>query len=249
MLEFGTVKSLGLGLMLSVATGLAASPAAAQAPAPPATPSEEPAPPADPPPAINLTGAPTIDLSTPEPAAPVDRKFRQHEGFYVRLDVGLGTLLSAKVDVPGDELSSSGLTLNYDLLIGGSPAPGFTIGGGVLGGLQLSGDWEFESGVTGSGDLVTLLIGPFADGFPDSKGGWHFGGLAGLARTAFDAPGDDSDEDAFGFGGAFWGGHDIWVAPEWSVGGLLRLDALRTSKDDVTTTAVGLTLMFTVLYN
>jgi hypothetical protein len=113
----------------------------------------------------------------------------------------------------------------------------------------MSGDWEVEgTGVSGSGDLGTLLIGPFADGFPDSKEGWHFGGLAGLARTAFEAPGGTS-EDAFGFGGAFWAGHDIWVAPEWSVGGLLRLDALRTSKDDVTLTTVGLSLMFTVLYN
>lgn len=249
MLEFRTVGSLGLGLMLSVAMGLAVSPAAAQDPAPPTTPSEEPAPPADPPPAINLTGAPTIDLSTPAPGAPVDRKFRQHEGFYLRLDVGLGSLLSANVDSPLGELSSSGLTLDYDLLIGGSPAPGFTVGGGVLGGLQMSGDWEVEGGGTGSGDLVTLIVGPFADGFPDSKGGWHFGGLVGLARVALDAPGDDADDDAFGFGGAFWGGHDIWVAPEWSVGGLLRLDALRASKDDVTTTAVGLSLMFSVLYN
>ena len=61
MLEFRTVKSLGLGLMLTAALGLAARTAAAQDPAP----DPEPAPPADPPPAINLTGAPTNQTTSP----------------------------------------------------------------------------------------------------------------------------------------------------------------------------------------
>lgn len=202
-----------------------------------------------PPPAINLTGG--MDLTTPAPGPAVGRTFHQHEGFYGRLNAGLGTLLHASVDAGPLEFTSGGLTLNFDLLLGGSPAPGFSLGGGVLGSLQMSGDWELEGGGSagGNGDLTTLIVGPFADGFPNAKDGWHFGGLVGLARVAFDAPGDAESDDAFGVGGAFWAGHDVWVAPEWSVGGLLRLDALRASKDDVTTTAVGLTLMFSVLYN
>jgi hypothetical protein len=41
------------------------------------------------------------------------------------------------------------------------------------------------------------------------------------------------------------------VAPEWSVGGQLRLNALRAtnSDDEITVTAIGASLMFTVLYN
>jgi hypothetical protein len=227
--------------------------ASAQAPAEETSPApaEAEAAPAEAPPAINLTGSPSIDLSTPKPGPPVAREFHQHEGFYLRLNAGLGTLLSANIDTVAGEVSSGGLTLNYDLLIGGSPAPGFTIGGGLLGGLQLSGDWELEgTGVSGSGELSTLIIGPFADGYFDPKRGWHMGGLAGLARVAFDVGGSD-DGTALGFGGAFWTGYDAWVAPEWSIGGLLRLDALRAtnSDDDVTVTEVGLTLMFSVLYN
>ena len=230
--------------------------APAPAPAAPETPATEVETPPEPPPAINLTGSPapstgpTIDLSTPAPAPPVARQFHQHEGFYVRVSAGLGTLLTTDVDAPAGDLSSSGgLTLNYDLLVGGSPAPGFTLGGGVLGGIRMSGDWELEAGGGNvDGDLATLIIGPFADGHPEPKKGWHFGGLAGLARVAFDVPGDT--DSALGIGGAFWAGHDVWVAPEWSLGGLLRLDALRaTADDDVTVTEVGLTLMFSVLYN
>lgn len=256
--KFGCVRRAVSGsAMLAAVTAFAPgafAQAAAPAPASPGAAGTDPEAPPEPPPAINLTGSPapstgpSIDLSTPAPAPPVAREFHQHEGFYVRVAAGLGTLLSADIDTPAGDLSSSGLTLNYDVLIGGSPAPGLALGGGLLGGLQMSGDWEADGGVSVDGDMATLIIGPFADGHPEPKGGLHFGGLAGLARVAFDVPGNA--DSALGFGGAFWAGHDVWVAPEWSLGGLLRLDALRASADDdVTVTEVGLTLMFSVLYN
>jgi len=248
MLEFNWVRGLGLGLTFAIATGFAARPAAAQeAPAPEET-ATEPAAPASPPP-INLTGGPTIDLSTPAPPPPTARTYQLHQGFYLRLDAGLGWLFGT-ADAGGTDITTDGLALNYDLLIGGSPAPGFSIGAGIIGALQLSGDWETaDGGSGGSGDMVTMVIGPFADGFPDAKGGWHFGGIVGLARTSIEVPNAPDDDAEYGVGGAFWAGHDVWVAPEWSIGGLLRLDALRTSKDDVTTTGIGISLMFTVLYN
>jgi len=206
---------------------------------------------------MNLTGSPMIDLSTPTPGPPVVRQFHQHEGFYVRASAGLGTYLGANLDVGTLKFDSSGLTLDFDVLVGGGPAPGFTLGGAVLGSLQLSGDWSADGGLGGAtASLSTLLIGPFADGFPDSKGGWHFGGMAGLARVGLSSPSgagvtSSKSESALGFGGAFWVGDDIWVAPEWSVGGQLRLNALRAtnSDDEITVTAIGASLMFTVLYN
>jgi hypothetical protein len=77
--------------------------------------------------------------------------------------------------------------------------------------------------------------------------GWHFGGLAGLAIASFDA-GDDG-ETALGFGGSAWLGHDVWVAPEWSLGGMLKLGALRASKDDIAVTKLSLSVLFTVVVN
>jgi hypothetical protein len=54
-----------------------------------------------------------------------------------------------------------------------------------------------------------------------------------------------------GFGAAAWAGHGVWVAPEWSIAGLVRVDASRTSNsdDDVTLSKIGVSLMFSVLYN
>jgi hypothetical protein len=219
---------------------------------PAAPPSDAPAAP-EPREHINLTGSsPTIDLSTPKPGPPVGRTYRQHEGFYVRVGGGLGSLLSASVDQGPVDSSSSGVTLELEALVGGSPASGLSIGGGLLASLQLSGDWDAD-GIVGSqsANLTTILVGPFADGYPHPRGGFHLGGLLGLASVAFDGPGGDGGSDALGVGGAGWVGYDAWVAPEWSIGGELRLDALRAtnSDDDLTISKVGATLAVTVLYN
>lgn len=207
----------------------------------------------EPEPHINLTGdSPKIDLATPPPPAPVGRQYRQHEGFYVRVGAGLGSLLSANIETDAFEASSGGVALELEALVGGSPASGLTLGGGLLAGLQLSGDWDAD-GIVGSqsADLTTIIVGPFADGYPHPRGGWHFGGLLGLANVAYQGPGGDDGSDALGIGGAGWAGYDAWVAPEWSIGGSLRLDALRAtnSDDDVTISKVGLTLALSVLYN
>jgi hypothetical protein len=221
----------------------AADPAAAQAAA---------AEPAEPTPHIDLTGnSPKIDLSTPPPPAPVDRKFRQHEGFYLRVGGGLGAL-GADFDRAGFDASSGGTSLELEALVGGSPASGLSIGGGLLAGLQLGGEWEADDIVGNtSANLTTIIVGPFADGYPHPRDGWHFGGLLGLASVAFDGPGGDGGSDALGVGGAGWAGYDFWVAPEWSIGAALRIDALRAtnSDDDLTISKIGGTLAVSVLYN
>jgi hypothetical protein len=231
-------------------------PAVAAAQTPAIEPEPEPAPataPAEPSTHMNLTGdSPTIDLSTPPPPEPVGREYHYHDGFYLRVSGGLGTFLTASADAGDVSFDSDGLTLSMEALIGGSPGPGFAIGGGVLADLQLSGDWELEDGVgSDSADLVSVLIGPFADGYPSPNGGWHFGGLLGLASVSFQQPGGDDGSNAIGVGGAAWAGYDFWVAPEWSLGGSLELKALRAtnSDDDLTISAVATTLNFSVLFN
>jgi hypothetical protein len=208
--------------------------------------------PAEPSPHIDLTGnSHKIDLATPPPPAPIERKFRQHEGFYLRVGGGLGAI-NADFDQPAFDASSGGTSLELEALVGGSPASGLSIGGGLLAGLQLGGDWDADQVVgTTSANLTTLIIGPFADGYPHPRGGWHFGGLLGLANVSFDGPGGGDGSDALGVGGAGWAGYDVWVAPEWSIGASLRIDALRAtnSDDDVTISKVGGTLSVSVLYN
>ncbi len=235
--------------VLAVAFGVLVSGVAAAQDAP--APADEPeAPAAEPAPRIQLTKPkPMIDLATPPPSGPVGRTFHEHDGFYARANVGLGTLLSAGASADGaPDVDDSGLTLSYDLRIGGSPSPGFVLGGSLLGAMQLTGDWEVDGvpGASTSGDLSYMVIGPFAEGYPDSHGNLNFGGTVGLALLGGDSGNDTS---AVGVGGGFWVGSGVWVAPDWSIGGLLRLDAATGKDDDVTVTAIALNALFSVTYN
>jgi hypothetical protein len=252
--ELGWVRRAGIGfgsLALSAfvsrsAAAQTAAPAAGDEPAPLASPPADPAPP--PPSAPPMNFGSSMDLSQPPPPPLGQRTYHWHDGFYARVDGGLGTLLHTNVSRDGAaDVSASGLTLDYDLLLGGSIAPGFTLGGTVLGSLQLSGHWEASGLSVSTAALNTFIIGPFAEGYPNPEGGLHFGGALGLAHAGLDLPG--SNLSAFGVGGAFWAGSDVWVAPDWSIGGLLRLDALYAKDGDISASSIGLSLMFSVLFN
>src|SRR6187549_1082295 len=152
MLAYESGRIVRVLSALGLCAGCVSVAGLAQAQSPPPSDAEATAAaPAEPERRINLTGAPspTIDLSTPEPGPPVDRKYHQHEGLYVRVSGGIGTLLAANIETGSLDASSDGTTLQAEVLVGGSPAPGFTVGGGLIGGLQLSGDWEAD-GVLGS---------------------------------------------------------------------------------------------------
>lgn len=261
MLAFESARGWGLlGGMVVAGSVLVPRSAQAQSSAPsgvtpadaPGVAAAEAAEPAESSPRIDLTGnTHRIDLATPPPPERVQRKFRQHEGFYLRLGGGLGAL-GADYDREGFDASSGGTSLELEALVGAGPAPGLAIGAGLLASLQLGGEWDADDVVgSTSANLTTFIVGPFADGYPNPGDGWHFGGLLGLASVAFDGPGGAEGSDALGVGGAGWVGYDIWVAPEWSIGLALRVDALRAtnSDDDVTISKIGGTLGVSVLYN
>jgi len=247
--RFRFVPQAGAGLTgLALALSIAGQ-ASAQAPAP-AEPDTELASPEPATGTIDVTGKPKIDLTTPPPPPPQVRTYQQHEGFYTRVDVGVGGLLTGKSS-GSINAGTGGLTFVYDVLIGAGPAPGITLGGAAIGSIQLSGDWEEDDTNlnVGSGNILTLVLGPFVDGFPDSKGGFHLGGSAGVGFAKFDVGEINDGVSALGVGGAFWTGWDVWVAPEWSMGGLLRIDAIYAKDNDISVSSAGASLMFSVLYN
>jgi hypothetical protein len=251
--ELGWVRRAGMGFGCLALGVLVSRSSVAQTVTPPAgdepAPLMQPAPPANPPPPASppTNFGSSMDLSQPPPPPLGQRTYHWHDGFYARVDGGLGTLLHTNISGGGADVSSSGLTLDYDLLLGGSIAPGFTLGGTLLGSLQLSGNWEASGRSVSTASLNTFIIGPFAEGYPNPEGGLHFGGALGLARAGLDLPGDNTS--AYGLGGAFWAGSDVWVAPDWSIGGLLRLDALWAKDGDTKVSSIGLSLMFSVLFN
>jgi hypothetical protein len=170
------------------------------------------------------------------------------------LSLGRVALATDVSTSPDYTLRGGGLAL--DVLVGGSPAPGVAVGGGLLVAAMTAADLEIEGSTN---EIATsaghVLIGPFIDGFPQPTGGFHLGGLLGLAQATIDRDDQSTDErfEGGGFGGAAWVGYDWWVGPEWSLGGLLRMTGSITRDEDEALTRqatnYGFALLFTALYH
>jgi hypothetical protein len=190
------------------------------------------------PPTIQLSAAqepavappPKIDLSTTPPAKPVQRTYHFHEGFYLRASVGFGYYYGSFSDgnQPNIDFNEGGGTMSLDLLIGGSPSPGVSVGGGVMVDPLFGSDSEHGNRI-GSYGRYSWLVGPFVDAFPDATRGWHLGGLIGFAGQSFDSLNSGGTRRGAGIGGAAWFGYDFWVAKEWAVGPQFRVMGARTS--------------------
>ena len=225
------------------ATAVPVGPGVSQAPAQTAPPPEDDAVPKG-----------TMLIVVPEVVPPVPRTAHVHDGFYARIDMGIGSLAGDFDDghISGQDLSARGPNLALDLLLGYSPAPGVALGLGLFTDNVVSAETEADGQAADDRNLQLTIAGLFVDGFPKSRRGWHLGGSLGGARLRLEADAATGGRiDAYGLGGVIWGGYDAWVADEWSVGGLVRLAGSVTSGDadgvDVTAMTRSITFMFTAL--
>jgi hypothetical protein len=131
----------------------------------------------------------------------------------------------------GDEKhSADGAGVAFELLIGASPARGGVVGGALL--LDVMPSMRLAPSAQKETDAPVGigLLGPFVDVFPEPEWGWHFGGTFGLAAVSLQ-PIDSRRHRLVGLGGAVWGGHDFWMADEWSLGGVFRVMRTVTAGD------------------
>jgi len=179
-----------------------------------------------------------------------------HDGFYLRLALGLGAsgalVSSDTTRYPDYSWSGGGAAL--DAWVGGTPVPSLAMGAGLsLVGVSSNSrhvDGESRSGaVAGS----TALLGFFVDDFPDPARGFHFGGMLGFAGAAAEVKDSGQKFQGGGVGLGAWLGYDLWVSPQWSLGGMLHFTGsiTRQSADDVKyqTSLGGASLAFTALYH
>jgi hypothetical protein len=180
------------------------------------------------------------------------RTDKVHDGFYMRLSLGFGSQ-STKIDngtlLPN--FTADGGTLNVDLLAGGAPSPGVVLGGALL--FEGLASTTFSPDVYAVKSSVALwTIGPFIDGYPDPRGGFHLGGTIGLSSARLTQNPSFSTNKTGGFGLAAWLGYDWWVADQWSVGGLLRLSGAHTTgrenSIDMSVDTRAIALMLTAVY-
>ena len=181
---------------------------------------------------------------------------RLHDGFYLRLAVGLGlggALVSSDSKTIGD-YSFGGGAGAFDVWIGGTPIPGLAMGG-VLSGLGLGSSERSVDDNRVPGDVSGSMgmLGYFMDVFPDPKRGLHFGGALGLASAQAEVKDSGRKFEGGGLGLQAWGGYDFWVTSQWSLGGMLRFIGSVTREDDAgvayRTSLGAATLSFTALYH
>jgi len=170
------------------------------------------------------------------------------------LGLGLaGALISSDSRSVGD-FSFGGGAGAFDLWIGGTPTPGLAMGG-ALSGFAMSSSKRRVDGDRVSGDVAgsSGMLGFFVDVFPDPGRGLHFGGALGFASSTAEVKDSGRKFEGGGLGLEAWGGYDVWVSPQWSLGGMLRLmgSVTREEKENVAYAASlgAATLSFTALYH
>jgi hypothetical protein len=182
------------------------------------------------------------------------------------MNVGLGAL-GTNVDFDDGRagLGLSGGALMLDLMLGGTPAAGLTIGGGLWLGSLDEPDVEVDQdryAYEPTGGTAQLLLGPFIDAFPNPAGGFHFGGGFGVGAISLPEGRDLADAqdlhedrevlDSTGVGGTIFAGWDGWISANWSLGVMLRLLAVRTREESTLqydTTGRSFGVLFSALYH
>ncbi len=183
---------------------------------------------------------------------------RTHDGLHLSLGVGAAynvTGVAIDPEPPNNpDTSFSGAGIGALLMIGGTPIPGLAIGGASMGFHTFSptvkiGDRETEA----EGDAVGNLLGVYGDYYFDPHGGFH--ALAMFGFASLDDGDPKTDNLALGLGGVLGVGYDVFIADEWSLGGLLRLQMnLTGTRDDETKVDVAYgsivpALLFTATYH
>ncbi len=209
---------------------------------------------------------PTPPVSVTPPPVP-SRGVEVHDGFYFRAGLGFGGLIGkVEPDVDTDlEGKTSGFSVLSELAFGGTPIPGLVIGGGIYSANTPTTSYELEEGgaeITADGAGTTVgVIGPFVDVYPNPELGLHFQGAVGFGVITADEADDDlafppDKYSGVGLGLMVGGGYEVFVADQWSIGGVARVvyanANLKSDSDDfvdVKAHALVPGALFTVTYH
>jgi hypothetical protein len=180
-------------------------------------------------------------MEPPPPPLPLpDPTARRHDGFYLRigLGVGYGHVQSELAADDSFELTYKGYGPSWELLLGGTPGAGVVIGGGILSQdisepeVEVTSQLEGLEGSDESDDALGMgIIGPFIDWFPDETGGAHVGAMFGVGVIGLREGSSNDDDPSSGWGASLWSGYDFWVANQWALGALARAQYLSTKRE------------------
>jgi hypothetical protein len=242
---------------------------APQSTAPQSTAPQQPAPSFDEPRVTFMPGADTPadrDLRSEDSASERRRTGKKfHNGFYLRLGVGAGYLLAAATDETEGSGShhhadggQQGFTVPFELAIGGSPTPGFVLGGGwwqlnVPAGEYTVGRGDMTQKETAGYGGLTML-GPFMDLYPAPRAGFHLQAAPTLALLYPGSSGATGQLFGAGYGLMAGLGYEGWVSDNWGLGVLARVQFFSATltnadSDKYSVLALAPSLLMTTTFN
>ncbi len=165
-----------------------------------------------------------------------DPTIHYHDGFYLRLGLGMGYFTTSVTVDPAPavtrDVKITGLAIVGEFLLGGTPAPGFVIGGGSMGASVPSAKLEVDGQQvdTASDNVALSMLGIFMDVYPDPSAGLHIQGMVGFAQLSSNDD-NNSDDNPTGLGLALGIGNEWWVGEQWGIGVMGRLMYANTNLD------------------
>ncbi len=134
----------------------------------------------------------------------MDPSVHTHDGFYLRLGVGLGLLV---------ESDAKGVGLPTELSFGGTVAPGLALGVGNNGVVFPKPESDRDAG-----QLAFNAWGPFVDYYFDPHRGAHVEASVLFVYGLSSKKGDVESAYGPGYGMTLGGGYEWWVGEQWSIG-------------------------------
>ena len=179
-----------------------------------------------------------------------------HDGFYMRLTMGLG-YLSAKYSQGGQDATISGGGMAMAFAFGGSVTPNLVIYGEFMGTVAMDPTLEYGGTSRHLGFDVNLFgIGPGVAYYLEPMNMYFSGTLAFSQVTASSSNSSDSSNDTadvteMGMGASFMVGKEWWVSHDWGLGiaGMLHLASMKMKNVDSTMTATAFSVVFSATYN
>ncbi len=150
---------------------------------------------------------------------------RTHDGFFLRLGLNLGPMIVNESyefngQSAGDDGKITGFSTGFDLLLGGTLAPGFVLGGGLLG-VTTSNPHLKRGPFEADADGTMILAGAalFANYYFDPTQGFNLQGLVGYGALDYvDEGGASGGNDPSGIIFGIGAGYDFWISDQWSIG-------------------------------
>lgn len=196
--------------------------------------------------------------SEPVPDLPADPTVHNHDGFYLKLSLGFGKgwfseeATSQNVDYSSE---ATGLTAEFAVQLGGTIAPGFVLGGGLIGTSMVDPTFKidgrtFSTNNSSVGLSQLQLFGVF---YPDPHGGFFLQASVGYAQLQAKIDGVNYDTDISGVALGGGVGYDFWVSEQWSIGPALLIThgilSRSESNVDYSASFTAPTLAFTGTYH